>query len=110
MIENTLGALLAISSAGLEGVAQVALKASSLQPRYRAAWVGAGLMVFLVEGLLYTAALQRLDLGVAYSFSALSFVSVAVLSAVLLRESVRPLQWMGIAFIVAGAGLLVAHG
>ena len=110
MIENTLGALLAIGSAALEGIAQVALKASSLQPTRRLAWIGLGVTVFVVEAVLYTAALRRLDLAIAYSFGALSFVSVALLSAFILRESVPVLRWIGIAFIVAGTSLLVAHG
>jgi drug/metabolite transporter (DMT)-like permease len=109
-MENTLGSLLAISSAGLEGLAQVALKQSSLQPRRRAFWVAIGLAVFAVEGVLYTAALQRLDLALAYSLGALSFVSVSLFSAILLRESVPRLRWLGIVCIVLGTGLLMAHG
>jgi multidrug transporter EmrE-like cation transporter len=110
MIENTLGSLLAVSCAGLEGFAQVALKQSSRQPRRRVLWIAIGLAVLVAEGVLYTAALQRLDLSVAYAFGALSFVSVSLVSALLLRESVPVLRWLGIGFIVAGTGLLLIRG
>jgi drug/metabolite transporter (DMT)-like permease len=108
--ETTLGSLLAIACAGVEGFAQVALKQSTRPPSRRPPWIAAGVVLFAAEGVLYTAALQRLDLSVAYSLGALSFVTVSLLSACLLRESVPVLRWLGIVCIVAGTGLLAAHG
>lgn len=105
-----LGTLLAIACAGIEGVAQVALKQSSRRPQRRSRWISLGIALFAVEAVLYTAALQRLDVSVAYALGALSYVSVALLSAVVLRESVPPLRRLGIVCIVAGCSLLALHG
>ena len=105
-----LGTLLAIACAGIEGVAQVALKQSSRWPRRRSRWIALGIALFAVEAVLYTAALQRLDVSVAYALGALSYVSVALLSAVVLRESVPLLRRLGIVCIVAGCSLLALHG
>jgi multidrug transporter EmrE-like cation transporter len=107
--ETALGSLLAIGCAAVEGLAQVALKQSTRQPPRRPPWIAAGVVLFAAEGVLYTAALQRLDLGVAYSFGALSFVTVSLLSAYFLRESVPVLRWIGIVCIVAGTALLATY-
>lgn len=105
-----LGTLLAITCAGVEGLAQVALKQSSRQPRWRPAWVAVGLALFAIEAILYTAVLQRLDLSIAYSLGALSFVTVSLLSVVLLRESVTALRWAGVGCIGVGCTFLAMAG
>lgn len=88
----------------------MALKQSSRWPRRRSRWIALGIALFAVEAVLYTAALQRLDVSVAYALGALSYVSVALLSAVVLRESVPLLRRLGIVCIVAGCSLLALHG
>jgi drug/metabolite transporter (DMT)-like permease len=105
-----LGTMLAVASAGVEGLAQVALKQSSRPPARRLLWIGAGMALFSIEAGLYTAALQRLDVSVAYSLGALSFVAVSLLAMVVLRESISVMQGSGIAFIVAGCALLAWAG
>ena len=110
MTSAWLGTLLAITCAGVEGLAQVALKQSTRQPWRRPGWIALGVALFAVEAVLYTAALQRLELSVAYALGALSFVTVSILSAVLLRESVPPLRRLGIVCIVAGGSLLALLG
>jgi drug/metabolite transporter (DMT)-like permease len=107
---ESLGTLLAISCAGVEGAAQVALKQSTLQPSRRAAWIALGLGFFAVEAGLYTGALQRLELSIVYSLGALSFMSVSLLSIGLLRERISPLRWAGIFLILAGCVLLGLRG
>lgn len=110
MTATWLGTLLAIACAGIEGLAQVALKQSTRQRSRRSRWVALGVTLFVVEAVLYTAALQRLDVSVAYALGALSYVTVALLSALLLRESVPALRRLGIVCIVAGCSLLALHG
>jgi drug/metabolite transporter (DMT)-like permease len=105
-----LGSLLAIVCAGVEGFAQLALKQSSRQPLRRPAWIVAGVALFALEAILYTAALQRLEVSVAYSLGALSFVVVTLLSVVVLRESVSAWRWAGVACIVAGCSFLATAG
>jgi multidrug transporter EmrE-like cation transporter len=105
-----LGTMLAVASAGVEGLAQVALKQSSRPTARRLLWIGVGMALFSIEAGLYTAALQRLDVSVAYSLGALSFVAVSLLAMVVLRESISMMQGSGIAFIVAGCALLAWAG
>lgn len=105
-----LGTLLAIACAGVEGVAQVALKQSTRQPWRRSRWIALGVSLFAVEAVLYTAALQRLDVSIAYALGALGYVTVSLFSAVLLREPVPALRRLGIVCIVAGCSLLALHG
>jgi multidrug transporter EmrE-like cation transporter len=45
---------------------------------------------------------QRLDVGYAYPFMALSFVLVPIGSVVLFREPLPPMQLLGLGLIVAG--------
>jgi drug/metabolite transporter (DMT)-like permease len=60
---------------------------------------------FVAAGLAavcWMLAIERLEVGYAYPFMALSFLFVPLGSAVLFGESVPPLQWLGLAFIIAG--------
>jgi drug/metabolite transporter (DMT)-like permease len=45
----------------------------------------------------------------AFAIGSLSFVTVAVLAAWLLREHVTATRWAGIVLILAGVALIVAH-
>lgn len=56
----------------------------------------------VLAAVLWMLALERLEVGFAYPFMALSFVLVPVGSAVLLGEALPPLQLLGLALIVAG--------
>ena len=104
------GMLLVLVCTGIEGVAQICLKQSSRQPLRRLRWIGLGIALFGVEAVLYTAALQRLDVSVAYSLGAMSFVFVALGSAWFLGESLPLVRKLGIACIVAGCAVLAAPG
>ena len=56
--------------------------------------------------LLWVAALKHAPLGRVYPLMALSFVLVPLGSIVLLRESVTPSYWGGVALIVAGLAII----
>lgn len=67
------------------------------------------LAVFAVNVLLYFAALRALPLSVAYPIMvAGTFVLVNGASALMLRESVAPMQLVGYLLIVAGVALVLA--
>jgi multidrug transporter EmrE-like cation transporter len=104
------GILLVLACTAVEGLAQICLKQSTRQPGRRASWIAAGVGLFVVEALLYTAALQRLEVSVAYSLGAMSFVVVALGAAWLLGEPLPVTRRLGIAFIVAGCAVLAAGG
>jgi multidrug transporter EmrE-like cation transporter len=105
-----IGVLLVFACTGVEGAAQMCLKQSSRRPVRRARWIGAGVALFVVEAVLYTAALQRLEVSVAYSLGAMSFVAVALGAAWLLGETLPIARRLGIACIVAGCAVLAMRG
>ena len=110
MSATLIGTLLVLVCAGVEGLAQISLKQSTRQPGRRPRWIAVGVALFAVEAVLYTAALQRLDVSIAYSLGALSFVAVALGSAWLLGESLPVARWLGIVCILAGCAVLAARG
>jgi drug/metabolite transporter (DMT)-like permease len=112
MTEVMLGVTIVLGCTVLEGLAQVFLKLSAMRAaiRYiRYSWIALGVAVYLIEVGLYTIALRLLSVSTAFAISSLSFVTVAVLAAWLLRERVSPTRWAGIALILAGVTLIVAH-
>ncbi len=104
------GVLLVLACTGVEGLAQICLKQSTRQPARRTRWICLGIALFATEALLYTAALQRLEVSVAYALGAMSFVVVALGAAWLLGESLPIARRLGIACIVAGCAVLATRG
>lgn len=93
----------------IEGFAQVAFKLSSSMRRHRVAWISAGVALFVGRAVVYSAALSRLNVNVAYGIDALGFIAVVVLSKWLLGEHVTPIRWLGVLLILVGVGMIVAH-
>lgn len=110
MSPTLIGMLLVLACTGVEGMAQICLKQSTRQTARRLRWVGIGVALFAVEALLYTAALQRLEVSVAYALGAMSFVVVALGAAWLLGEPLPILRQLGIVCIVAGCAVLATRG
>jgi drug/metabolite transporter (DMT)-like permease len=109
MTQVAVGILLVVLSSLIESVGEIFFKKSRLQRRRKTYWVLLGVSVFIVQMVVYTAALRYLDVGAAFSIAALSFVFVALLSKLLLHEEVTPIKWLGIGLIVAGSGLIGAY-
>ncbi len=105
-----IGILLVLACTGVEGLAQICLKQSTRQPTRRTRWICLGVALFAVEALLYTAALQRLEVSVAYALGAMSFVVVALGASWLLGESLPIARQLGIGCIVAGCAVLATRG
>ena len=103
------GVLLVLTCTGVEGLAQICLKQSTRHEARRARWIIGGAALFAIEALLYTAALQRLEVSVAFALGAMSFVVVALGAAWLLGESLPITRRLGIACIVAGCVVLAAY-
>jgi multidrug transporter EmrE-like cation transporter len=61
-----------------------------------------GLAAAVIAGAFWMLALERLQVGYAYPFMALSFVLVPLGSAVLLHEPLPLLQLFGLILIVSG--------
>jgi drug/metabolite transporter (DMT)-like permease len=108
MTLTAIGILLVVVSALIEGFGEIFLKKSRLQRSRQVYWVVLGVSVFVVQMVIYTAALRYLDVGAAFAISSLSFAFVALLSKWLLQEAVTPIKWVGIALIMVGTSLIGA--
>ncbi len=71
-------------------------------------WVALGLGLLAIEVGVYTVALHRIDVSIAFPLSSLSFVGIALLSTLFLGESVAEKRWIGIGLIILGSCLLGA--
>lgn len=109
MTTSSLGFLILLAAVTVESFAQLFLKVGASRAATRltpGAWVALGVAAYVLEILLYTLALQRLEVSAAFPFGGLCFVGVALLSRVFLGESVGKVRWLGVGCIVAGASIL----
>jgi drug/metabolite transporter (DMT)-like permease len=109
MTAATIGVLLVILCGVIEGVAQVFFKKSALAPDSRRLWIGGGVLLFIVQALIYTGALQFVEVSTAFPIGSIAFVVVAILSQRFLREPVTAPRWIGIGLIFVGVTLLAVH-
>jgi drug/metabolite transporter (DMT)-like permease len=104
-----IGVLLVILCGVIEGVAQLFFKKSALAADGKRRWIGAGIVLFILQALLYTGALQFVEISTAFPIAGISYVVVAFLSRQYLKEPVTRDRWVGIGLIMAGVTLLAAH-
>ena len=109
MTQTAVGILLVVLSSLIEGIGEIFFKKSRLQRQRKVFWVLSGVSVFVVQFVVYTAALGFLAVGTAFALATLSFVYVAFLSKLFLHEQVTPIKWLGIGLIVAGSVLIGAY-
>ncbi len=69
-------------------------------------WIAFGLFTFVLDGLLWSAALYYLDVTVAHPIGSVVFVIVAVFSRLFLKEHVSPRRWLGIGLVLGGAAIV----
>jgi multidrug transporter EmrE-like cation transporter len=65
-------------------------------------WVISVMVATFVAALAWMAALSRLELSKAYPFTALSFVTVLLLSAILFGEDITSAKVAGVVLVIAG--------
>jgi drug/metabolite transporter (DMT)-like permease len=117
--DRVIGVAVIVLSTCAEAIGQLAFKRAtnkgteSLGP-FAAAWANFrwilfGWFSFILDGLLWSAALYYLDVTVAHPIGSIVFVVVAVFSKVFLHEHVSPRRWIGIACILAGAAIVVMN-
>jgi drug/metabolite transporter (DMT)-like permease len=75
----------------------------------RSPLVMGGLFLYGLGALAWIAVLRRMDLSYAYPFLALNFVLIALVSQVVLHETIPPIRWLGIGAICVGI-VLIANG
>lgn len=109
MSSTMLGVSLVVLSTLVEGLGQTFLKKSVLDVVRRRFWILAGVMLLILEILLYSGALRVLALSIAFPLTSLSFVIVTLLSRWLLGEQVTWARWTGVCLILVGTSLIMAH-
>lgn len=65
-----------------------------------------GLSFFVTSAMIYLIILSKVPLSVAQSFAAAQFIAVILTSWIILSEPITPMQWMGMALIAAGIGVV----
>ena len=106
MNQSMVGLVLVGLCAVIEGFAQVFWKLSSLRVEARGLWILAGAGAYLAEIGLYTLALTKIDVTIAFACGSLSFVAVAVLSRVWLKEKISLVRGLGLFLILCGVVLM----
>jgi len=109
MTQTVTGVLLVVLCSIIEGIAQTSFKRSALETLRRARWLSVGIALFVVEALIYTIALQFVEVSTAFPIGSISFVVVTILSRYVLNELVTGVRWIGVALVVAGVTLLAVH-
>lgn len=109
MTGTTIGIVLVIIAAVLEGLGQVLLKKSTLAKVRWFFWISAGVTVLALEALVYTEALKFLDVSVAFTIMSLNLIAITVLSHFILREHVTKSRWIGVGLIFVGVALVMAR-
>ncbi|MDR3388500.1 MAG: EamA family transporter [Rudaea sp.] len=69
-------------------------------------WVVSGLLIYVVEFIVWFAALSLAPLSVAFPFMALSYCGVVVASRWILKERVSLRRWLGTAAVAGGVALV----
>lgn len=106
MTATTIGVLLVVLCGIIEGIAQVFFKKSALAPHGKRLWIGAGIVLFILQALIYTGALRLVEVSTAFPIGSIGFVVVAILSQRFLGEPVTRERWTGIVLITLGVACL----
>jgi len=109
MSATMIGIVLVLLSTAVEGFGQTFLKKSALDLARRYWWIALGVLVLIVEVLLYSGGLRYLAVSTAFPLTSVSFVIVTLMSRWLLGEMVTPIRWAGVVLILFGTILIVAY-
>jgi len=69
-------------------------------------YLWAGFLSALAIFIIWCTILSRLDLSVAVPVASFSYITIPVISALFFHESIPPLRWAGISFILTGVMLV----
>jgi uncharacterized membrane protein len=109
MTEALVGVALVVVCSIIEGVAQVFFKKSALVAVRKQAWIAAGVVLFVLQALIYTGALRLVEVSTAFPIGSIGFVVVALLSQRFLGEPVTGPRWTGVVLITLGVALLAVQ-
>ncbi len=77
---------------------------------FRTPLVLLGLLMYGVGAMAWIVVLSRVDLSYAYPFLSLNFVLIAIVSRVVLSETIPAVRWLGIFMICLGTILIGRSG
>jgi multidrug transporter EmrE-like cation transporter len=110
------GILCVASAVLLETVGQITMKKGTLQMPVGVKaimlriltnfWIQLALTAFCLEAIFWTWTLHLLPLSVAFPMGSSCFATVAIFSALLLKEQINLERWAGITLILAGVALI----
>ena len=69
-------------------------------------WVAAGVLIYVIEFVVWFAALSLAPLSVAFPFMALSYCGVVIASRWILKEHVSLRRWLGTLAVAGGVALV----
>ena len=84
------------------------LNAASLKLMATNLAVVGGLMIFALSAVVWLLVLSRASLSFAYPFASLSYLVIVLADRFLFHETIPPLRWAGVFFIMTGI-ILVAQ-
>lgn len=94
--------LLILTSVGLNTLGQTLLKLGSGQNPLNLYLLG-GIAAYGLSTIFYVLVLGKVNLSIAYPLMiGLTLVATTICSAVLLREKIFPLHWVGLGLILSG--------
>ena len=70
-------------------------------------WVFVGLCLYVIGFFVWIGALSKLDVSFMYPLLSLSYVLLAILAFVFLKENITLYRWMGIILVTIGSFLLL---
>jgi drug/metabolite transporter (DMT)-like permease len=118
MSDYTTGLGLVLLAVFLEAMGQICFKKSANHNQHGAHpwgvirasvqnhWMVSGAACFVTEAAIWTIALTKLPLSIAFPAGSMAFVFVALLSGLLLKEKVGRQRWLGIGLILLGVVLV----
>lgn len=126
MSRTTVNVIILVIGVGLAVCGQLALKAgvskigritkedlkhpgALIMRFFKSPWAVAGVLFYVLFALFWLVVLSRVSLSVAYPMIAGGFVVIVLYSRFVFHENVRPIVWIGLAFIVAGV-ILTGQG
>lgn len=105
---HLLSSLLILMTVGLNTLAQFLLKLGSGQNGLNLYLLG-GVVVYGLSTILYVLVLGKLNLSVAYPVViGLTVLSTTITGAVVLREQVATVQWLGIGLMLSGISAIAS--
>ena len=110
VVAITLGALGQIAlKLGMKGAGEITGPAALLQAVLKP-YVLLGLALYALSTCFWLTVISKWQLSYAYPMIAIGYVLVVFLSLYIFKESVAPLQWLGILLMIGGLVLVVTFG